>query len=124
MIAFLDRLRLSREPVAYVTLALAIALTAYNVYVKHTPLSDLLTDNYWQYVLGAAASITARFSVFAKGNVEVVPHPALTTELHEQPGVAGPGPSAGPTGQSEADEDAVLAAEELSAPGDDEEWRS
>lgn len=99
----LDRINPRREPVVYATLVVALGLTAYNVYVKHTPLSDLVSGDYWQGVILVAGGLVARFSVFAKGNVSVV---------EQGPDTAEPvGPDFGPTGPSESDEEAVLTDE-------------
>lgn len=65
----LSELRFARNPVLYVAVALAVAITVLKV-VTGTPLAEVLTEDYAEQLMVLVGGIITRFLVYAPTTVK------------------------------------------------------
>lgn len=99
----INALRFKKEPIAWITAAVIVAITVYKLTVEKMPVGDILTYEYADYVVALAAGLVARFNVWAPANVP----PATSEEVPPAPA----GPNDLPEGVTLDDEDELLERE-------------
>ena len=84
----LSELRFARNPVLYVAIALAVAITVLKV-ASGTPLADVLTEDYAEQVMVIVGGIITRFLVYAPTTVKADDAAFVNVDLTDMKGEDG-----------------------------------
>lgn len=84
----LRELRFTRNPVLYVAVTLAVAITAIKV-VTGTPFTEVLTQDYAEQLMVLVGGIITRFLVYAPDTVKVDDAAFVEVDLSDMKGVDG-----------------------------------
>lgn len=77
----LEQFKWSKNPIAWITVAVAAGITVYKVKFEGMPLTEVFTSDYIEFVMLLAGGIVARLTVWAPANVDV---PEDVTEYDRQ----------------------------------------